>query len=162
MTKQKYCSRCGTFTDDFYPTQQYICKKCVKEDRKRRYVRRGRKHLRTERSCKDCGATEGLIKNGFYKDGEQRYSNMCNKCRKPNNRWQEANRDKLNYNKRIERAKLQDTKKANAKTLIRKWFAETGEKERVKFDYWMETKEVKPYLVFDRFFSNNFLREDLL
>ena len=159
---EKHCSRCGLFTDRFYPTQKYICIDCVGVDRKKRYNKKGRKHLRVEKSCKECGTKDNLVKNGFYKDGTQRYSNTCRKCNKDNNKWNEENKDKISKNRKASWAKMQDSSKANSKTLVRKWHYETKEVEKHRFDYWLECNEHKKFLVFDRFFRNNILREDLI
>jgi len=160
--EQKYCSRCGTFTDNFYPSQTYICKKCVSIDRQSRYIKKGRKHLRINKVCTKCGTKENLAKNGFYKDGTQRYSSICNVCKKSNNKWQELNKDKINAEKRIARSMTADTTKANARTLVRKWHHTMQEREEHRFEYWLECNEHKPYLVFCRFFANGLLREDLI
>jgi len=151
----KHCSRCNSFTNNYYDSQKYICKTCLIKERKVKYVPKGRKHLRIEKTCKVCGTKENLVKNGFYKDGEQKHLNVCKEHCTRNDEWRLAHRQELNQGQKRAWAKKVDTRKAGVKVLIRKWRIETNDKEKEKWQFvrWLETKETKPYLVFDGFFE---------
>lgn len=142
MRTHELCNRCNNPEPDFYPSNKYTCKDCLKKLSRGKYVKKERKYKK--KSCRVCGTLEGLARAGKHANGEVRYENICVACKVVETKeyakeYQKSNRDKINKQRR--KRKLLDLNAKNvkqAKQVVARWLLETeGRFQYSQFMAWL-------------------------